>query len=92
MMTSGNRTAVAGEAVVDPLPLTRSEALRRTFDWPMLKRSVGVAVLVGTGLNLINQGDAIFHGEPLVLWKLALTYVVPFAVSSYGSYGALRGS
>ncbi|MBA3511128.1 MAG: nitrate/nitrite transporter NrtS [Sphingomonas sp.] len=71
--------------------MSRSEALRRTFARPMLKRSIGVAVVVGTGLNVINQGDAIFHGEPLVLWKLALTYAVPFAVSSYGSYGALRG-
>jgi hypothetical protein len=28
----------------------------------------------------------------VVVWKLILTYFVPFAVASYGSYAALRGS
>jgi hypothetical protein len=27
-----------------------------------------------------------------VIWKLALTYVVPFLVASYGSYAAFRSS
>ena len=68
------------------------EALRRTFAWRALRRSLLVALIVGTALNLINQGDALAAGAPLVVWKLLLTYFVPFAVASYGSYAALRSS
>ena len=69
---------------------TAREALRRTFEPPALRRSLAVAVLVGTALNLINQGDALASGAPLVGWKVLLTYFVPFAVASYGSYAAFR--
>ena len=49
-----------------------------------------VALLVGTALNAINQGTELLAGQPPVWWKLVLTYFVPFAVASYGSYAALR--
>lgn len=69
---------------------SRREALRRTFAWPGARRSLPVAALVGSLLNLINQSDALTGDAPLVLWRLPLTYVVPFAVTSYGSYAAFR--
>jgi hypothetical protein len=48
-------------------------------------RSLKVAVVVGTALNLINQGDALF-GEAEINWaKLALTFAMPYAVSTYGA-------
>lgn len=44
-----------------------------------------VALVVGTLLNLINQGDA-FWGETHINWaKLTLIYVVPFFVSLHGA-------
>ena len=47
-------------------------------------RSLRVALVVGTVLCLINQGDALLGGE--VNWaKAALTYVVPYLVSTYGA-------
>jgi hypothetical protein len=58
----------------------------------VVRASVVIAVIVGTILNLINQGDALIGGQPLVLWKLALTYMVPYCVSSYGAVTALRNS
>lgn len=66
------------------------EALRRTFAWPAVRRSLWVAAIVGTILNLINQSGALFGDEPLVIWRLLLTYFVPFAVASYGGYAAHR--
>ena len=45
---------------------------------------------VGTALNAINQGPEIFAGDGPNLWKLGLTYLVPFLVASYGSYAAFR--
>ena len=67
-----------------------SKALRRTFEWPSVRRSLTVAVIVGTILNGINQGDALLGAQPIVVWKFVLTYFVPFAVASYGSYAAYR--
>ena len=58
------------------------------------RRSLIVALLVGTLLNLINQGDILIHGGTLELTKLILTYVVPYAVATYGavSYRLRRGA
>ena len=49
------------------------------------KRSLVVALIVGTILNLINQGDALAAGRQLDFTKLALTYVVPYFVCTYGA-------
>ena len=68
------------------------EALRLTFAWRASRRSLAVAIVVGTALNLINQGPEMFAGDWPVTWKLALTYLVPFLVASYGSYAAFRSS
>ena len=51
-----------------------------------------MAVIIGTVLNAINQGPEIFSGHWPIWWRLILTYFVPFAVASYGSYAALRSS
>jgi hypothetical protein len=58
------------------------------------RRSLVVALVVGTILNLINQGDALFAGAPLNLVKLVLTFAVPYAVATYGavSYRLRAGS
>lgn len=71
---------------------TPKEAFRRTFAAPSVRRSLAVAVIVGTALNAINQGPELLRGAQLVLWKIALTYLVAFAVASYGSYAAFRSS
>jgi hypothetical protein len=48
-------------------------------------RSGCAALVVGTILNLINQGDA-FLGLTSINWvKVFLTYLVPYAVSTYGA-------
>jgi hypothetical protein len=44
-----------------------------------------VALVVGTILNLINQGDALFGEAHLNLAKLILTYAVPYFVATYGA-------
>lgn len=72
--------------------MTRREALRLTFSHALLRRSLAMAIAVGTLLNIINQGDALWSGNWPVLWKACLTFCVPFAVASYGSYAAFRQS
>ena len=49
------------------------------------RRSFGVALIVGTILNLINQGDALLAGTHLDVIKLLLTFLVPYCVSTYGA-------
>ncbi len=49
------------------------------------RRSLTVAVTVGTILNLINQGDALFGTQPVNLTKVLLTYLVPYCVATYGA-------
>ena len=48
-------------------------------------RSFYVALVVGTILNLINQGDALLGPAPVNWIKILLTYFVPYAVSTYGA-------
>jgi hypothetical protein len=49
------------------------------------RRSFAVAALVGTLLNLINQGDALLVGESLDWLKIVLTFLVPYCVATYGA-------
>ena len=49
------------------------------------RRSLQVALIVGTLLNLVNQGDVLFHGGHVNFFKVALTYCVPFVVATYGA-------
>jgi hypothetical protein len=48
-------------------------------------RSGCAAIVVGTILNLINQGVAILEAASLNWLKIVLTYFVPYAVSTYGA-------
>jgi hypothetical protein len=58
----------------------------------MLRRSLVAALLVGTALTLLNQGDTLLSGQwtPALYWKIPLTYCVPFLVASYGALANSR--
>jgi hypothetical protein len=49
------------------------------------RRSLYVALVVGTVLNLINQGDALLGAASFNWLKAILTYGVPYAVCTYGA-------
>lgn len=59
---------------------------------PMLRRSLATCLLVGTVLTAINQGTAILGvgaaGD--LLWKVPLTYCVPFLVATWGALSNSR--
>ena len=67
-----------------------ADALKKALLPPTVFRSIAVAVVVGTILNLINQGAQIFTGKSVNIPKLVLTFVVPFFVATYGAYSAYR--
>jgi hypothetical protein len=56
---------------------------------PILRRSGVIALIVGTILTAINQGDLILAGHwvPAFIWKLPMTYAVPFIVATLGALG-----
>ena len=49
----------------------------------VVKRAIIVSIIVGTALNLINQGSALVNFEQINLVKLLLTYLVPYSVTTY---------
>jgi hypothetical protein len=58
----------------------------------MLRRSLSVALVVGTVLTILNQGDTLFAGEwkSALYWKIPLTFCVPFLVATFGAMTNVR--
>lgn len=51
-----------------------------------LRRTLGIALVVGVVLTIVNQGDVILSGDATAMtWvKCGLNFVVPFLVSNLG--------
>lgn len=49
------------------------------------KAALRVSLLVGTVLNLVNNGERLWTGHGVNLWQMAMNYVVPFCVSAYSA-------
>lgn len=47
--------------------------------------SLRIALVVGTVLNLVNQGEAIMAGASVSWVHLFLNYAVPYCVASYSA-------
>ena len=56
-------------------------------DRATLAGGLKVALVVGTVLNAINQGDRLLalRFDEVVWWKVGLTYLVPFGVSVFSA-------
>ena len=68
------------------------EALAVIAYRPHLRKTMSIALVVGTILFCINQLDVVLRGDAnTVVWiKAAITYVVPFVVSNLGVLVASR--
>jgi hypothetical protein len=60
---------------------------------PAPRRTITIALVVGTILTAINHADVIARGDasPATLAKAALNYLVPFIVSNLGLLVGTRG-
>jgi Mg/Co/Ni transporter MgtE len=58
----------------------------------VVRRALLYAVIVGAILIAINHGDALLAGDVSAerWWKMGLTVLVPYTVSTLSSVGALR--
>lgn len=61
------------------------QALRLAVEADTIIRAAKLALVVGPILVLINQGDAIFDGNPPNWLKVILTFAVPYCVSTWTS-------
>ena len=52
---------------------------------PVVANALRVSAVVGTILNVINQGSSIWTGVGIDWPRLALNYAVPFLVASYSA-------
>ncbi|MBT3943377.1 MAG: nitrate/nitrite transporter NrtS [Chloroflexi bacterium] len=61
---------------------------------PILKRSLVVCLIVGTILTAINQGNFLMSGDfqSAMIWKIPMTYTVPFVVATVGGLLNARGT
>jgi hypothetical protein len=68
------------------------EALRIVMRREHLRRTVRIALVVGTILTLINQADVIARGDATAItWvKAGANFVVPFVVSNLGLLAGKR--
>ncbi len=58
----------------------------------VVRRALLAALVVGTALTAINQGDVILSGDLRAahLLKIPLTYAVPYAVTMWGALAVGR--
>lgn len=62
-----------------------STLLQIAFKRSIVQAAIKVALVVGTLLNLINQGGRLLDGLPPSWFHVGLNYLVPFCVSSYSA-------
>lgn len=51
----------------------------------IVKNSLKISLVVGSLLNLINQGERLLNGDTISWFHLLLNYLVPYCVASYSA-------
>lgn len=64
--------------------------LNHMLSWPVVTGAIKVSLFVGTCLNAINQGSALWHGAGIEWGKVLLNYTVPYLVASYSAAKARK--
>ena len=64
--------------------------LNHMLSRPVFTGAIKVSLFVGTCLNAINQGSALWHGAGVEWSKVLLNYTVPYLVASYSAAKARK--
>ncbi len=69
---------------------TAREALGLIFSRQILRRTLVIALVVGTFLSLVNQAHVVAgdHATAMTWLRIAANYLTPFVVSSIGALSA----
>jgi len=72
--------------------MTAGDWLKLALRRDIVSRSVRVGLVVGTLLAAINHGDRLLSADVdiTMLWKIVLTYLVPYSVSTWASVQTAR--
>jgi len=62
-----------------------SSLLQLAFTAQIVRNAVKVSLVVGTVLNLINQGEKVLSAQGVSWFHLVLNYLVPYCVASYAA-------
>ena len=54
------------------------------------KKALATALVVGSILTLINHGDQVTAGVLPPIWKVLLTYLTPYCVTTWGAVTGKR--
>lgn len=59
---------------------------------PVLRRSLRIAMIIGSVLLIINHGDVLLAGQfhASLAWKIPATYAVPFVVATWSALSNSR--
>ena len=73
-----------------PLPsgladVPRPSVLRLMLQPRTARAALKVALIVGTVLNVINNGEQVWVHHAVNLWQVGMNFVVPYFVSSYSA-------
>lgn len=88
-MCGFNRSALGADAMIHKKELGFFAIARQRS---VVTRALRIAAIVGVVLAIINHGDKLVAGafSFAMLFKIALTFLVPFCVSTYSSVLAVR--
>ena len=59
--------------------------LRLVLQPRIVRGALKVALVVGTVLNVINNGEQLWTHHAVNLWEVAMNFVVPYCVSTYSA-------
>jgi hypothetical protein len=74
-----------GEASAADSVRRRPSMLRLALQPGIARAALKVSLVVGTLLNVINNGEQLWAGHGVNIWRVALNFVVPYCVSSYSA-------
>jgi len=62
-----------------------NDVLSTALTRPIVANAIRIALVVGSVLNLINQGEALISWSGISWPHVALNFIVPYCVASYSA-------
>lgn len=62
-----------------------NEFWRVAFSRRIAVNAVKVSLVIGTVLNIINQGENVLHGQPIAWAHVFLNYFTPYCVATWSA-------
>ena len=83
-----NMSSSRPESLAEPraaAPAPKSGVLRLMRQPRIVREALKVSLVVGSVLNVINNGEQFWTHHAVNLWQVAMNFVVPYCVSSYSA-------